>query len=180
MFNKNGKQTMKKNAANPYVETVEINDVTVHPNAIEAFMFSQNLITQVQSENLPTTILNQTNFEMPITCMLNNRVQVFANWRNLLCTPVNDEQTISILVFNKRLSQEIEYQSWLYVLSQFSFSLHKQHILGHLCEFLENCPLETQTRLFKNFDSSRSVSALSNLLQVSRSSIRHARAGIGS
>ncbi|WP_371196101.1 hypothetical protein [Glaciecola sp. SC05] len=170
---------MKINNKQPYVKTLKIKDVTLHPDALEAFLFSRSLSTQVRRKDLPATILNQANFEIPIACIVYGRVQIFANWKVLHSPPVDDEQSISVLVFNRRLSQEIEYQAWLYVFSQFSFSLHKQHILGHLCEFLDNCPIETQKRLFKNYDSSRSASALSTLLQVSRSSFRHARRGIG-
>ncbi|MFT4808063.1 MAG: hypothetical protein ACI84K_001255 [Pseudohongiellaceae bacterium] len=166
-----------KKIEQPWVKVVKKGDVTVHPSASEAYLFSQNLTLQIQSKNLATTILNQPSFEFPIGCIVNKRVQIFANWRNLLINPVDDQQSITVLLFNKRLSQEVQYQAWLYVMCNFSLSLHKNFILSHLFEFLDNCPAETQVRLFKNTDTSRSMSALSNLLNVSRSSLRNAKTG---
>jgi hypothetical protein len=166
-----------KNCEQPWLKVLKKGDVTVHPSASEAYLFSQNLTQQIQSQNLAKTILNQPSFEIPVGCIVNKRVQIFANWRNLLINRVDDQQNITVLLFNKRLSQEVQYQAWLYVMCNFFYSLHKNFILNHLFEFLDTCPAETQVRLFRNTDTSRSMSALSKLMNVSRSSLKYAKTG---
>tara|TARA_R110002167_G_scaffold29556_7_gene98663 strand:- start:902 stop:1420 length:519 start_codon:yes stop_codon:yes gene_type:complete len=158
----------------PHIEVVNIRGISIHPQASEAFLFSQNLIAQANTKKLPNSVLNLPNFEIPFGFMRNNRIQVFANWRALLVDSYHDD-TIPVVIFNSRLSNEVAYQAWLYVLSQFSFSVHKKFLLKHLHEFLEGCPTEILKRMFSEHSVNISDVSFSELFNVNRSSFRHAK-----
>lgn len=158
----------------PHIKFVNIKDISIHPQALEAFLFSQNMTPQAKTNSLPNGIINLPNFEIPFGCIRHNRVQVFANWRTLLNDSYHDEN-LPVVTFNSRLSDEIIYQSWLYVLSQISFSVHKKFLLKHLHEFLTDCPDETRRRIFSCRNSSISDTSFSKFFNVPRSTFKNAK-----
>ena len=126
--------TTEKGKNKPELVWLSADAVSIHPMAVKAFNIAQNFNYQANTLSIPVNRFGARSYDVPYAVKERGTdgYLVFAGWEPIQPQFFNQQKDIPIWVMHGRIShEEIEQQSWAYLLMQISRTLSENTFLVH-------------------------------------------------
>lgn len=129
--------------------------VQCHPDALDAWWFSQRKVHQYEIEKLGVDLVSLMQELDPIHAVKRNdgSLLFFAGWFWLGLAQRNSIKKISAIIYNNPSNDLIKRSSWAYLLSSELSSSHRKHNLAYMSDLLKKIPKDLTSSIYQSFEA---------------------------